>query len=114
MKYREIYDCGVRELETAGIEECALDARLLLEHVCHTNRNDLLAHGEREVGEAESSVYFSYIAKRKGHVPLQYITGLQDFMGLTFEVNEHVLIPRQDTEVLVEEVMRFLDRKSVV
>lgn len=108
MKYREIYDCGVRELETAGIEECALDARLLLEHVCHTNRNDLLAHGEREVGEAESSVYFSYIAKRKGHVPLQYITGLQDFMGLTFEVNEHVLIPRQDTEVLVEEVMRFL------
>ncbi len=108
MKYKEIYDWGVHELETAGIEECALDARLLLENVCHTNRNDLLAHGEREVEETECRTYFSHIAKRKGHMPLQYITGLQDFMGLTFEVNEHVLIPRQDTEVLAEEVMRFL------
>ena len=53
MKYKELYDYGVCGLRNAGIEECALDARLLLEHVCHTNRNDLLVHGERDVAEAD-------------------------------------------------------------
>lgn len=108
MKYKEIYDYGVRELAEAGIGEAALDARLLLEYICHTNRNDLLVHGGREVEEEERSRYFKDIARRKSHVPLQHITGEQDFMGLTFEVNGHVLIPRQDTEILVEEVMRYL------
>ncbi len=108
MRYKEIYDYGVRELTEAGITEAALDARLLLEHICHTDRNDLLVHGEREVEEAERSLYVQDIARRKSHVPLQYITGEQDFMGLTFEVNRYVLIPRQDTEILVEEAMRYL------
>lgn len=108
MKYKELYDYGVCGLKNAGIEECALDARLLLEHVCHTNRNDLLVHGERDVAEADRDIYLEYIEKRKQHVPLQYITGEQEFMGLVFEVNEHVLIPRQDTEILTEEALRFL------
>lgn len=108
MKYKELYDYGVCGLRNAGIEECALDARLLLEHVCHTNRNDLLVHGERDVAEADRDTYLEYIEKRKQHVPLQYITGEQEFMGLVFEVNEHVLIPRQDTEILTEEALRFL------
>lgn len=108
MKYKDLYDYGVFELMEAGIEENVLDARLLLEHVCHTDRNDLLVHGERDVPEEDRKVYLEYIEKRKSHVPLQYITGEQQFMGLVFKVNEHVLIPRQDTEILVEEVLRFL------
>lgn len=108
MKYRELYDYGAGSLSDAGIEEAALDARLLLEYTCHTNRNDLLVHGDREVSETDRETYTDYIAKRKRHIPLQHITGEQEFMGLTFEVNENVLIPRQDTEVLVEEVMRYL------
>ena len=80
MKYKEIYDYGVRELAEAGIGEAALDARLLLEYICHTNRNDLLVHGGREVEEEERSRYFKDIARRKSHVPLQHITGEQDFM----------------------------------
>lgn len=108
MKYKALYDYGVRELMDAGIAESMLDARLLLEHVCHTNRNDLLVHGERDVPEKDQNIYSEYIEKRKRHVPLQYITGEQEFMGLVFEVNGHVLIPRQDTEVLVEEALRFL------
>lgn len=108
MKYKELYDYAIRELADAGIEERALEARLLLEHVCHTDRNDLLVHGEREVAEEERSIYLEYIEKRKRHIPLQYITGEQEFMGLVFEVNEHVLIPRQDTEILAEEVLRYL------
>ena len=65
MKYKELYDYGVCGLRNAGIEECALDARLLLEHICHTNRNDLLVHGERDVAEADRDIYLEYIEKRK-------------------------------------------------
>lgn len=108
MNYREVCDCGVCALEQAGIAEAVLDARLLLEHVCHTSRNDLLVHGDREVTAEQQQIYMEMIDRRKQHIPLQYITGEQEFMGLTFAVNEHVLIPRQDTEILVEEVMRYL------
>lgn len=108
MIYRELYETGRKALEAAGIEEAALDARLLLEYVCHTNRNDLLVHGERPVESEQSEQYLGYIGQREQRIPLQHITGVQEFMGLTFKVNEHVLIPRQDTEILVEEVMRDL------
>ncbi len=106
--YREMYDEGAARLSEAGIEEAALDARLLLEFVCGTNRNTLLAHGDRDVSEEEYSRYRSLIGRRAAHVPLQHLTGEQDFMGLTFLVNREVLVPRQDTEVLVEEVMKHL------
>lgn len=108
LKYKKIYDIGRRSLAEAGIAEAALDARLLLESVCHTGRNDLLVHGDREVSEEEYNCYVNYIKRRSGHEPLQYITGEQEFMGLTFTVDRNVLIPRQDTEILVEEVLRFL------
>lgn len=106
--YGQTYLWGVKELEQAGIAEAETDARLLLEYVCKTDRNTLLVHGERELSEEEHENYVNYISKRKAHVPLQYITGVQEFMGLEFTVDEHVLIPRQDTEILVEEVMRHL------
>lgn len=106
--YRDVYDEGAARLAEAGIEEAELDARLLLEFVCGTDRNTLLAHGEREVSEEEYGRYSGFIERRAAHVPLQHLTGEQDFMGLTFLVNKDVLVPRQDTEVLVEEVMKHL------
>lgn len=106
--YRDVYDEGAARLGEAGIEEAELDARLLLEFVCGTDRNTLLAHGEREVSEEEYGRYNGFIERRAAHVPLQHLTGEQDFMGLTFLVNKDVLVPRQDTEVLVEEVMKQL------
>lgn len=108
MEYQEVYKWGVLQLQEAGIEEAGLDARLLLEDVCGTDRNDLLVHGEREVSEDKYESYAAAISKRKMHIPLQQITGYQEFMGLTFKVTPDVLIPRQDTEILVEEVMRYL------
>ncbi len=108
MKYKEIYHYGVCQLSDAGIEEKEWDARLLLEYVCHTDRNDLLVHGDREVPENEKDRYFALIEERKRHVPLHHITGEQEFMGLVFKVDGHVLIPRQDTEILVEEALRHL------
>ena len=108
MNYKEIYLWGNSELEEAGIKEASLDARLLLEYICHTNRNTLLVHGDREVTAQEEKEYREAIAKRRSRIPLQHITGIQEFMGLEFKVNRHVLCPRQDTECLVEEVMRYL------
>lgn len=108
MIYREAYRNGCSRLQDAGIAEAELDARLLLEFVCGTDRNTLLAHGDRELSDEEQSGYDRLLARRVEHVPLQYLTGHQDFMGLDFLVEEGVLIPRQDTEILVEEVLRNL------
>lgn len=108
MNYRECFEYGRKALQEAGIEEADLDARLLLEFVCGTGRNDLLVHGDRVVEEELCGKYRGFIEKRAARIPLQHITGVQEFMGLEFVVNEHVLIPRQDTEILVEEVLKNL------
>ena len=98
MRYDELYRYGVRQLKQADIAEAELDARLLLEYICHTDRNTLLVHGDMEVTPEQEETYVNYIAKRAVHIPLQHLTGEQEFMGLTFHVNGNVLIPRQDTE----------------
>lgn len=108
MTYKECYLQGQEALTAAGIEEAPLDARLLLEYVCGTSRNDLLVHGDREVSEDNRKRYEEIISKRAMRIPLQHITGVQEFMGLEFRVSDKVLIPRQDTEILVEEVLREL------
>ncbi len=108
MTYRELYEEGKGALAEAEIGEAALDARLLLEFVCGTDRNTLLVYGDREVTVEEETAYRALLAGRADRIPLQQLTGMQNFMGLDFCVNEHVLIPRQDTEILVEEVLRNL------
>lgn len=108
MTYKDIYIAGKERLEAAGIEEAALDARLLLEYVCGTDRNELLVHGDHPVTEEQERQYQKLLKLRECRIPLQHLTGVQEFMGLGFLVNEHVLIPRQDTEILVEEVLKNL------
>lgn len=108
MEYKALYEWGRKCLEEAAVLEAALDARLLLERVCGTDRNTLLVHGGRSVTDEEKQKYEAYIGKRAERIPLQYIIGEQEFMGLSFLVNEDVLIPRQDTEILAEEVLRNL------
>ena len=68
----------------------------------------MLVHGDSVRNDLEEQFYRTVIERRAQRIPLQHITGEQEFMGLTFKVNEHVLIPRQDTEILVEEAMRYL------
>lgn len=108
MNYREAYETGKGALAAAGIEEAELDARLLLEEICGTDRNTLLVHGDRNVTEEELAQYREMLEKRSVHIPLQQIIGRQSFMGLDFYVDENVLIPRQDTELLVEEALQEL------
>lgn len=108
MTYREAYEQGKAALASAGVGEAALDARLLLEFVCGTDRNTLLVHGDMQLTEEQYLCYERLIAKRAERIPLQQLTGSQSFMGLEFAVNENVLIPRQDTEILVEEALKEL------
>jgi len=108
MNRKEAYELGIKTLTEAGIEEAKSDTLLLLEGICHVTRNDVLVHGEVELEEDVVTTYKDALQKRCTHIPVQHITGVQNFMGLDFTVNEHVLIPRFDTEILVEEVMKYL------
>ena len=107
--YRDAYQNGIKLLTEAGIAEAKLDARLLLEYVCGTDHSTLLAHPERELSETEAKEYEKCLERRAKREPVAYIVGTWDFMGLSFAVNSNVLIPEQDTEILVEEAMRFLE-----
>jgi len=108
MNRKEAYELGIKTLTEAGIEEAKSDTLLLLEGICHVTRNDVLVHGEVELEKDVVTTYKDALQKRCTHIPVQHITGVQNFMGLDFTVNEHVLIPRFDTEILVEEVMKYL------
>ena len=108
MNYKEAYLLGKDKLVSAGIIDADYDARYLLEFVCKTDRNTLYMYPDKVLSTQEEQDYLSCIMKRADRIPLQHITNEQEFMGLGFFVNEHVLIPRQDTETLVEEVLRYL------
>lgn len=99
---------GREALQAAGIPEWNLDAWYLLEYAAHCTKNEYFLRPEKEVLPQEKQLYRTLIRKRSAHIPLQYLTGSQEFMGLSFFVDENVLIPRQDTEILVEEALRAL------
>lgn len=105
----ELRNRGTILLKEASVADAGIDADLLLEYVTGMDKNGLLLHGNDPVPEDKEDEYLRLIGRRAGHVPLQHITGRQEFMGFVFTVNEHVLIPRQDTECLVEEAMRYVD-----
>ncbi|MBP5198523.1 MAG: peptide chain release factor N(5)-glutamine methyltransferase [Lachnospiraceae bacterium] len=106
MNYRQLYDFGRGALEKAGITDAAVDAGLLLQYVCGTDRGYLYAHGDSEVSEKDEEAYRDLLEKRSKRIPLQHLTGTCGFMGLDFKVSKDVLIPRQDTEILVEEALK--------
>lgn len=110
MKARDLLTFGQEALKESGIYEWDYDSRALLEWTCHISRTDLILEPDLSVSEELSSRYKTYIEKRASHEPLQYLMGECEFMGLPFYVDPSVLIPRQDTEVLVEWI---LDREKI-
>lgn len=108
MTLREAYEYGQGELKLAGIEDAAVDAWYLLEFVTGISRAMYFLNMQEKMSGEQEEAYRSYIERRASHIPLQHITGVQEFMGLEFCVNEHVLVPRQDTEVLVESALEVL------
>ena len=103
---RNLYREGTERLEKAGIPEAKLDAWYLLEYETGVSRAMFFTDPDREIEKEQAEHYQKDIETRVGRIPLQHITGEQEFMGLNFKVNEHVLIPRQDTETLVEEALK--------
>ena len=109
MTLEEAYRLGSDVLNEAGVPDAGTDAWILLEHVTGVSRTRYYVNPRQVLSKEEEERYLSYIEKRKKRIPVQHLTGVQEFMGLEFIVNEHVLIPRQDTEVLVETVWEDLE-----
>lgn len=114
MTLKTLLEQGAKQLRDGQIADADIDAMYLLEHVFSIKRMDFLMNPKREVSEEEKERYLQVISRRASYVPLQHIIGSQEFMGFDFIVNEHVLIPRQDTEVLVEEVAKIANGKQVL
>ena len=108
MTYREAVEFGTKCLTDAGVPDAALDAWYLLQMVCKIEHSYYYVHGEEDITQDAQKEYEIAVQKRAEHIPLQYIIGEQEFMGLRFKVNSNVLIPRQDTETLVEQVLKIV------
>jgi release factor glutamine methyltransferase len=102
MKIREMIAEGTRMLKATGIECAESDARLLAQYVLKTDYTGLMLKLMDEVDEADRIAFNTCIFKRGTHYPCQYIIGSQEFMGYEFDVAQYVLIPRPETEILVE------------
>ena len=108
---KNAYKEGKEILAKAGITEADLDAWYLLEFVTGITKARYYMDPDQSMDPEAWEKYKEYLEKRRNHIPLQHITGSQEFMGLEFLVNEHVLIPRQDTEVLVEEALEIMKQE---
>lgn len=102
---RSLYEKGHQILEKAKIENASYDARILLEWILEFEYADFILEANREVEKKKEEQYLQYIKKRSTHYPLQYLMGQAFFMDFTFFVKEGVLIPRQDTEILIETIL---------
>lgn len=106
MTYQEAVKNGEKVLNLAGIADAKVDAWLLFEMACKVDRQFYYLHMDEDITMEQQKEYEIALKKRTEHIPLQYIVGEQEFMGLKFKVNSSVLIPRQDTETLVEEALK--------
>ncbi len=106
---RQLLKEGEQRLLENQIENSTMEARYLLEYICDLNWAQYLLQADTEADPQEERRYREAVERRCTHYPLQYILGTASFMGLDFMVNEAVLIPRQDTETLVETVLEKAD-----
>ena len=105
---------GTKMLTQAGIDEAELDARYILEYITGLNSAQYFIHSEDIIEKDKAEEFFRLIERRSKRIPLSYVIGTRDFFGLTFKVDENVLIPEQETELLVEEVIKHSEGKSVL
>lgn len=112
--YEQLLHEGESCLQDEEIADAKWDAFLLLEYVSGMNRSSYFLKRQDAVPLEEKKRYLELIQRRAEHIPLQYLTGGQEFMGLDFEVTPDVLIPRQDTECLIETALPFVEGKKVL
>jgi len=105
MNIKSLLNFGIKFLKDSNIEEANLKTKILLAYILNVSKEYLIIHDEDEVLEELEISFKEKLNELKNGKPIQYITCKQEFMGLNFYVNENVLIPQPDTEVLVEEVI---------
>lgn len=114
MTLQDVLKMGEDELMAAGIPEAKINAWYLFAYCFAMERHEYFLRCGTEVTETEYQAYQRLIERRKRRIPLEYITRETEFMGLPFYVDEHVLIPRQDTECLVEEILPVSKGRDVL
>ncbi len=107
MTIKEAIGKATTKLKIKNIDSPKLKARLLMQYVLKQNRQYIMVYDDKKLTQLQEKKYFKVIEKLIKGIPLQHITHQQEFMKMNFYVNEDVLIPRADTEVLVEEVIQI-------
>lgn len=113
MNLKEILKYGKEELIKNNIEDASIIAKELAEHIFKITRAQMIANNDMEFSKDQTYNYINSIKKISTGIPIQYITNNQEFMKLNFFVNQNVLIPRSDTEILVEEVINTYKNEHV-
>lgn len=104
----------VNYFKSKNIQSARLDAEVLLSHVLRQERIYLYVHFDEPMEQNELNKFREYVKKRAQHVPIAYIIGEREFMGLPFKVTKDTLIPRPDTEILVENVLNNVDKDKEI
>ena len=110
MTIMEAIKKGMIELKNSNIESPKLKSRLLMQSILNKSRQYVIVNDMEDLNEKQKNKYFEAISKVRNGIPLEHITHQKEFMKLNFFVDENVLIPRQDTEILVEEVINIAKR----
>lgn len=110
---KELIKIGENQLRDAGVADAAIDAKELYCYMMHIDRTRLMLSWQDVMQDKECEEYFNLVARRAARIPLQHITGEQEFMGLPFTVSDRVLIPRQDTETMVEDALDVINKNRL-
>lgn len=110
MTIKEALNKGTFMLKNNNVQTPKLKARLLLQFTLNKTREYLIVYDNENIPQDKEILYFKYINKLIQGIPLQYITNTQEFMKMSFFVNDNVLIPQPDTEILVEETIKIAKR----
>ena len=112
MKYQEILNEGSKILKLNDIRSYNLDSEILLSSTLKLDRSQLLLNLDKRIENQEKKIFFNFIERRSKNEPIAYITGYKEFWKSKFKVNKNVLIPRPDTETIIEQVLNELDINS--
>jgi len=112
MKYQEILNRGSKILKLNNIKSYNLDSEVLLSNILKLDRSQLILNLDKKIKNKEKKNYLNFIKRRTKNEPIAYITGYKEFWKSSFKVDKNVLIPRPDTETIIEQVLKELDNYS--
>ncbi len=113
LQVKEIIKIAEKQMADAGVRDAQIDAKELFAYMMDYDKVGMMMHWQDMLQDNQCEAYFDLVAERASRIPLQHIIGTQEFMGHTFKVNSDVLIPRQDTETMVEDAIELLGKGTL-